>query len=179
MHLIGVLRAAAFTHEFDWGQGVLDALWPGYEKSPVRRSAYISYVLHVTLARFLLNRYVVRGETGRPEARLKSCLRWLSRSAPEPLRAASRTRILARLALLHSDKHEAAQLFRESMSEHQQLGAEDEVARERYALGCLLDGAEGEQEKLAAHGLLRACGVVDPEADVRGYYPELFRAGAE
>jgi serine/threonine protein kinase/tetratricopeptide (TPR) repeat protein len=178
MHLIGVLRAAAFTQDFEWGQRVLDELWPGFERSPVHRSAYLSYVLHVTLARFLLNRYVVRGEAGRPEARLKRCLRALSGSAPEPLRAPSRARVRARLALLHSDKHEAMQLFRESMSEHQQIGAEDEAARERYALGCLLESAEGEQEQRAAHAMLLACGVVDPEADMRGYYPELFRGPA-
>ena len=175
MHLVGVLRSAATTHDFEWGQSVLDAMWPGYERSPVRRSAYLSYVLHVNLARFLLNRYVVRGESGRPEARLKRCLRWLSSSAPEPLRAPSQARVRARLALLHSDKHKAMQLFRESMSEHQQVGAQDEVARERYALGFLIAGAEGEQEKRAAGVLLRAYGVVDPEADMRGYYPELFR----
>lgn len=51
----------------------------------------------------------------------------------------------------------------------------DDVAREKYALACLTDGNEGTQAKVAALTTLLTLGYPEPEADVRGYYPELFQ----
>src|SRR5262249_26370300 len=162
------------TCDFAWAESVLDDLWPRYERSLVRHSSYLSYLLRVNLARFILNRHVVRGESGNPRAAVRKHLRWLSRSAPDPLRKPSRARIEARLAFLRGDRARARELFRESASYHEQIGAADDVAREQYALACLTEGGDGVQAKQAALDGLRACGVPNPEADLLGYYPELF-----
>jgi tetratricopeptide (TPR) repeat protein len=174
MHVAAVLRAATTTRDFAWGQEVLDALWPSIEGSPVTRSAYVSYLLHVNLARFLLNRHIVCAEQGDPRRTLRRCLRFLSSEAPEPLRKPSVLRIEARLAYLRGETARARELYRESITQHQTVGAEDDVARERYALACLTDGAEGENDRRVALQALASCGVVDPESDLPVYYPELF-----
>lgn len=173
LHLAAVLRVAAITSEFDWAQKTLDELWPGFETSPVRRSAYLSYIVYANLARFLLNRHVVRGDTSDPERVVKHCLRFLASSAPEPLRKPSATRLRARIACIRGDKARAIELLRESISHHERSGGLDDLARERYALGCLLGGPEGDAHKQNALSALSSCGIVNPEADLRGYYPEL------
>jgi hypothetical protein len=177
LHLSGVLRAAAMTGDFGWAQKTVDDLWPGFERSPVRRSAYLSYVVHMNLARFLLNRHVLHGESSDPEHTVKHCLRFLASSAPEPLRKPAAARLRARIACIRGDRARGIQLLQESITQHEHMGAVDEVARERYALGCLLGGSEGEAQQKSARAALAGCGVVNPEADIRGYYPELFRSG--
>jgi len=174
MNLTGVLRSAAMTGDFDWAQAVLEQMWPGFEASPVRRSAYLSYLLNVSLARFQLNRYVVRGESGDPERIVKRCLRFLSSRAPEPLRKPARARLSARIAYLRGDRTLAKQLLGQSIAYHEELGLRDDAARELYAFGCLTAGDDGDKHKRDALATLADCGVAQPEADVRAYYPELF-----
>ena len=174
MNLTSVLRTAAMTGDFDWAQSVLEQMLPGFEASPVRRSAYLSYLLNVNLARFLLNRYVVRGESGDPERVVKRCLKFLSSGAPEPLRKPAGARLRARIALLRGDTAHAQHLLEQSIAFHEEVGAKDDTARELYAFGCLRGGEEGEAHKREALSMLVGCGVVHPEADVRAYYPELF-----
>jgi eukaryotic-like serine/threonine-protein kinase len=174
MHMTAVLRAATLTRDFDWAQKTLDALWAGFERSPVRRSAYLSYILHANLARFLLNRHVERAEKADPARLVRKCLSFLASSAPEPQRKPVAARLRARLAYLDGDSVLAAQLFQQSMQLHQEVGALDDAARERYALGCVTSGAEGDAHKQSALSLLAGCGIVNPESDLRAYYPELI-----
>jgi hypothetical protein len=99
-------------------------------------------------------------------------------SAPEPLRKPAGARVRARIALLRGDKAGALQLLQESTACHQEVGASDDAAREQYALGCLSGGEQGEALKRDALSSLSSCGVANPDADLRAYYPELFRAAA-
>jgi hypothetical protein len=112
---------------------------------------------------------------GDPEPSIRQDLSWLSNKALAPLRAPARARLLARLAYLRGNSVKAVERFRESIEEHTKLAAMDEVAREQYALGCLLGGDEGAQIKSRALEALLVLGVSEPEADLRAYYPELFR----
>jgi tetratricopeptide (TPR) repeat protein len=175
LHIAAVLRAAAMTGDFDWAQQSLDDMWPGFERSLVRRSAYLAYVVYVNLARFQLNRHVLRGETSDPTRAVKEAMRFLASSAPEPLRKPSVARVRARIACIRGERERTIELLRESITSHEQAGAQDDVAREHYALGCLIGGSEGEAHQQNARSVLIGCGVVNPDADMRGYYPELFR----
>jgi hypothetical protein len=129
----------------------------------------------MSLTRFLLNRHVMRGATSDPERVVKHCLHFLADSAPLPLRKPAAARVRARIACIRRDHARAVERLQESIALHQQSGAADEVARDRYALGCLLGGREGAAQQQHALALLSSCGVANPEADIRGYYPELFR----
>jgi hypothetical protein len=172
--MAAVLRVACFTGEYDWAEAVIEQFWEGWRRSPAQSSAYLKNLLLVSQARMLLNRHVERG-WGDPAALVKSHVRWIARKAPEPLRASASSRLRARLAYLRGDVAEAVELFRNSSEQHGAIGVLDEAARERYALGCVLGGEQGEELKAAALSVLSTLGVVDPTADVRGYYPEFFR----
>jgi serine/threonine protein kinase len=174
LHMASAMRAAAMTGEFDWAFGIVDAFWKGYLDSTISHSAQLAFVLRSNRACLLLNRYVAAGRQGDPERLIAEDLRWLSKKSPEPYRAPASSRLRARLATLRDDSQAAAELLRDSMRQHTEIGAADEAARERYALGCVIGGDEGARFKAEAMDALRALGVVDPEADVHGYYPELI-----
>jgi serine/threonine protein kinase len=175
LHMSAVLRAACMTGEYDWADAVVARFWQGWCESPVQQSAYLKNLLLVSQARMLLNRHVeCRGE-GSPEALVKSHVRWIASKAPEPLRASASSRLRARLSHLRGDAARAAELFRTSAEQHDAIGVLDDAARERYALGCVLGGDQGRELKQAALSALRELGVLEPAADLRGYYPEFFR----
>jgi serine/threonine protein kinase len=176
LHMAAVLRAACMNREHDWALGVVGEFWPAYEQSPLQRSAYFAYLIHVNRARLLLNRCVLSGKQGEAEQVVRRDLRWLSTKAPEPFRAPARLRIAARLAFLRGDRAAAASHFRESADQHAGIGAQDEAARERYALGYVLDDGDGALLQVAALSALRELGILEPAQDLRGYYPELFQA---
>jgi eukaryotic-like serine/threonine-protein kinase len=176
LHMAAAMRAAMMTGEFDWAFGIVEMFWSGYLDSTISHSAQLAYVLRSNRACLQLNQFVASGRQGDPDRLIAEDLRWLSKKAPEPYRAPSSARLRARLAYLRNDPRAAAQLFRESMEQQTELGAADEAARERYALGCVLGGDEGVRLKAEALTALRALGVVDPEADMCGYYPELANA---
>jgi hypothetical protein len=175
LHMAAVLRAACMTHEHDWAFGLVDEFWEPYTKSALRQNAYFAYLLHVNRARLALHRFIAQGKQGKPERVVREDLRWLSSKAPEPFRAPSRSRILARLALLRSDRTAAAEHFRQSAAEHAAIGAQDEAARERFSLGYVLGDEEGAELQVAALSALRELGIIEPAQDLRGYYPEMFR----
>jgi hypothetical protein len=175
LHMAAVLRAACMNREHDWGLGVVNSFWDVYRKSPLRRNAYFAYLLHVNRARLLLHRFVAQGRQGKAAPIVDDDFRWLSNKAPEPFRAPSRSRILARLAFLRGDRVVAAEHFRQSAAQHAAIGAQDEAARERYALGYVLDDEEGAELQVAALSALREIGFLEPAQDLRGYYPEMFR----
>jgi hypothetical protein len=76
---------------------------------------------------------------------------------------------------LRGDRDAAAQFFRQSAEQHASIGAQDEAARERYALGYVLDDGDGALLQVAALNALRELGILEPAQDLRGYYPEFFR----
>jgi serine/threonine protein kinase len=174
LHMAAVLRAACMNREHDWGLAVVAEFWDAYEQSPLRRSAYFAYLIHVSRARLLLNRFVAGGKQGDVERVVRQDLRWLSNKAPEPFRAPARSRIEARLAFLRGDRAAAAAHFRASAELHAAIGAQDEAAREKYALGYVLDDGDGAHLQVSALSALRELGILEPAQDLRGYYPELF-----
>jgi hypothetical protein len=173
--MAAVMRVACVTREFDWALGVVERFWKDFEQSPLHKSAYFKYQLHSGRARMLLNRHVLVGERGDPERTVHHDVEWLSTKSPAPLRAAVRARLSARIAQLRGDRARAAEQFRVSVAQHQQLGAADDVERERYALGCVLGGDDGKSLKALALAALHALGIAEPLADMRSYYPEFFR----
>jgi serine/threonine protein kinase/tetratricopeptide (TPR) repeat protein len=174
LHMAAVLRAACMNGEHDWALGVIEAFWETYLKSPVRYSAYFSYLLRASRSRLLLNRFVAGDKRGDPAQLVREDLRWLSTKAPEPFQAPSRSRIAARLAFLRGDRAAAAENFRRSAEEHRSIGLLDEAAREQYALGYVLDDGDGALLQVAALSALRELGTLEPAQDLRGYYPEFF-----
>jgi hypothetical protein len=175
LHMAAAMRAAAFTGEYDWALGILDKFWSGYLDSTIRHSAQLAFLLRSNRACLMLNRFVASGRQGDPERLIAEDLRWLSNKAPEPYRASQRTRLHARLACLRNDLQQAAVLLRECMQQHTELSAADEAARDRYALGCVIGGEAGAKLKAAAVETLSGLGIVDPDGDVRGYYPEFLQ----
>jgi hypothetical protein len=83
------------------------------------------------------------------------------------------------LAYLRGDRAAAIAQFRSSAAQHAENGAQDEAARERWALGCVLGEAEGQQLRAAALVALAALGIREPAEELRGYYPELLPATAK
>jgi hypothetical protein len=168
------MRAACMTREFDWALDVTHGFWREYEKSPIRQNAYFASLLRTARARLLLNQHAVNRAAGHPEKLVREDLDWLSSKAPQPCRAPASARIKARLALLRGDRSAAIELFRASAEHHAVFGAHDEVARERYVLGHLLEEGEGAMLQVSALNALRESGILEPAQDLRGYYPELF-----
>ena len=182
LHMTAVLRTACITGEHDWALSLLERFWPEYEESPVQRSAYLAYLLHSARARLLLNRHATLAAAGGnglgdPAASVRADLKRLSGHAPEPFRPCATARLAARIALLRGDEPRAVEQLHRSHAAHAEIGAVDEAARDRWALGSLLGGSEGQAHTSAALERLRLQGIADPLADLRGYYPELLQRG--
>jgi hypothetical protein len=174
LHIASVLRAGSVTYDFDWALAALDGFWGDYLKSPIRHNAHFAYILHASRVWLALNRYAVKREQGDPEKLVRESLNWLASKAPEAVRPAICARFRARLALLRGDRRAAAELFRASVAAYTALGAQDDVARDQYVLGHLLDEDEGATLQVSALNALRELGFMEPAQDLRAYYPELF-----
>lgn len=174
LHTVAVMRSACFTHDFDWAFGVIDAFWPGYQRSLTARSAYLANLLNVAVARLKLNRYVVSGSKGDPGDIIRAELKWAKNKAPAPYRKPTSSRMRARIAYLSGDRQGAVVLLRESEQQHTEIGALDDAARERWAMGRVLNNVLGGRLQATALDMLRQLGIKDPLGDLRGYYPELL-----
>jgi hypothetical protein len=80
----------------------------------------------------------------------------------------------ARLATLRGDREGAIALLRASLEKFQQTPMKQEVMHDRYTLGLLLGGEEGQQLIASARQGMSACGIQDPDANMRAYVPELM-----
>jgi hypothetical protein len=171
LHLLAVIRAACVTGDHDWAIATHSELAPRLAASPLKHSAYMGCLLRVNHARLLLNHHVASGASGGCERLVQEHLQWIRKKAPQPFRKPAPLRILARLAFSSGKREEAALLLEQSGNALEAIGAADDAARDRYALGLLRGGFAGAQ--LTAIAALRSMGIRDPERDIRAYFPEL------
>jgi len=82
-------------------------------------------------------------------------------------------RIEGRTALLHGDQAAALRWFSASSAGFDAYGARDQAARDRYVLGVLTGGDQGQKLSQEALALLEELGVVSPLQHVQRYFPEL------
>ena len=175
-HMLGVMRAACATREYDWGLARMDQLWEPYQRSIVHRSAFLAVFAHASHARLLLNQYVDSGaKHGNPETLVRRDLRQLARLPDSYMRHVGIARTKARLAFLRGKRDRAVELQRELLERAESSNMHLESAHDRYVLGLLIEGSEGSQLMAAAVQVLLACGISDPHAYMRGYAPELMR----
>jgi hypothetical protein len=175
LQAMAALRAACHTGEHDWALDYYADFEPKFEASPLKRSVYLVYLLRIHHARLVLNRHVALGHTGDPERVVRADLRWLKKHAPKALHKPAELRVLARAAAIRGERTRATELFEQSRLAHVELGAADDVERDRYALGVLIGGEQGAQLTTQALAALRALGVRDPALEAHGFFPELLR----
>jgi hypothetical protein len=174
-HLLGVMRAACATRDFDWAFARVAEFWQPYQRSVVHRSALVACLAHTTHARLVLNHHVETGGSGDAEALVRNDLAQLARLPPGQPFEISVWRTRARLAMLRGDRARAISLMRQCVGRLEKTLIKQETEHHRYMLGLLLGGSEGEQLVALAHTGLVECGINDPEANMRAYVPELMR----
>jgi hypothetical protein len=172
-HLIAVLRTACYTFDFDWAFASIEQYWHRCLHSPLRHGTMLRYLLHSSRARMLLNHYVTQGRRGDPGRVIRDDLRALRGIHLVRLRDPARN-YEARLAYLRGDVPGAVRAFRESTQQFAQLGLLEEAARERFALGCLLEGEVGARMRASAQAESLAIGIVNPRAMLHSSYPEIL-----
>jgi hypothetical protein len=173
LHTVAVMRAACMTAEYEWASATYVELWPKIAASPLQRSAYLMYLLHSIRARMLLNQLVATNGQNDPESLVREHTHWLEHKAPLPFRKPAPARLRARLAALSGERERAAQLLDLSCSAHTEIGAVDEAARDRYALGLLQGGTAGTKLIETAVAALQSMGVREPQREILAYFPEL------
>ncbi|HTU60925.1 MAG TPA: hypothetical protein VMF89_20875, partial [Polyangiales bacterium] len=174
-HLLGVMRAACATRDFDWAFARLAELWQPYLSSIIHRSAFVACLAHTTHARLLINHHVETGATGDIAALVRDDLAVLTRMPPGLMADVPVARTRARLAALSGDRERAIQYLRPCLDRMSSGNIKQETAHDRYALGLLIAGDEGAALVEQARRDLRECGVSDPDANMRAYVPELLR----
>lgn len=175
VHLAAVMRAACANRDFAWAFERLDELWVPYLRSPVHRSAYLACLAHTTHARLMLNHYVETGASGDPETLVRSDLKQIARLPASLLGDFVITRTRARVASLRGDRRQAIAMMRQSLARFERTSMLQEIGHDRYSLGLLLGGAEGEELVRSAQQDLLGCGISDPAGNMRAYIPELLR----
>ena len=174
-HLLGVMRAACATRDYDWAFARLAEFWLPYRRSIVHGSALLACLAHTNHARLLINHHVETGATGNIEALVRDDLAVLQR-LPRGLMAdtpVARTR--ARLAVLAGDRERAIGYLRPLLEHMSKTNIRQETEHDRYTLGLLVGGDEGKALVARAREALLECGVSDPDANMRAYVPELLR----
>jgi tRNA A-37 threonylcarbamoyl transferase component Bud32/tetratricopeptide (TPR) repeat protein len=172
LHLVAVMRVAAHTGQFDWAFVVMDSLWEACLTSPMRHGRMLRVLLHTARARLLLNRFVAEGRKGDPEQVVRTDQRAL-RSLKHLTVQNLQRHLHARIAYLRGDKAGAIAAIRQTLVEFGELGLQEKVAHEKYALGYLVGGDEGAQLIAAGRAESDALGVVNPLAILRANYPEI------
>jgi hypothetical protein len=125
----------------------------------------------------LLNRHVALGGASDPAALVREDLRALAKLPLNSSRVMA-VHTQARLALLRKDTGRATALLRQSAADYDASDRPDEAARERYALGIVIGGHEGDTLRAQAARKLSDSGYADPGREMQTYYPELIGRGA-
>ena len=139
----------------------------------MRRNATLAMVTHTLRARLRLNRFAMQRGAGDPESLVHDDVRGITKTAL-PSSQACVAHLRARIAALRGDKAQAIQLSRQSSELFAGCDRPSESMRERYALGVLISGDEGEAMRSDAEQTLRAMGYADPVRAMQVYYPELL-----
>lgn len=174
-HMLGVMRTACATRDYDWAFARLDAMWEPYKRSIVHGSAFMAMLAHTTHARLLINHHVETGATGDIEALVREDLAALRRMPEGLIGDVPLARTRARLAALRGERERAVALLRPCLERMLQTNIKQETEHDRYMVGLLMGGDEGAQLVAQARQSLRECGVTDPDATMRAYAPELLR----
>lgn len=174
-HMLGVMRAACATGDYDWAFARLAQFWEPYKRSLVHRSAFLAMLAHTTHARLVVNHHVERGATGNIEALVRDDLAVLARLPQEVNAEVSIARTRARLAALSGERERAVGYMRPCLKRMEGTNIKQETEHDRYMLGLLIGGDEGREFIARARAGLLECGVNDPDANMRAYAPELMR----
>jgi hypothetical protein len=168
LHLTAVMRAACATGKHAWGLEYAAANWDSFLRSPVRRVAALGSFAHATRARLLLNEHIRSRATPLP---LRELMKDVKVGAKLPSRLDLRLR--ARIAYLEEDRGRALALFTEAAELCASRGWGPEAACDRYAIGRLTGGEQGEQMAQAALDMLtHTFGCHDALRHMQSYYPE-------
>jgi tetratricopeptide (TPR) repeat protein len=173
LHLAAVLRATIDTFDFAWGDTYCDEVWPLYERSPVRRTAFLTVTMDFLRMRMLLNRHVALGGSADPAALVRDHLRRLTKLSHGTSDAIV-AQMRARLALFRGEPAKAIVLLQQNAASFDPAIRREDAAREQHAMGTLLGGAEGSSLREAAERSLRECGFPDPLRDMPMSFPELY-----
>jgi serine/threonine protein kinase len=175
-HLLGVMRAACATRDFDWALERLAEFWRPYTRSIVHRSAFVALLAHTTHARLLINHYVETGSSsGNLEALVRDDLAALARLPNGLMADIAIARTRARLAAVDGDRKRAIGLLRPCFERILKTNFKQELEHDRYVLGLLITGDKGQALVSLARTGLSECGISDPDANMRAYAPELMR----
>jgi len=174
-HMLGVMRAACATRDYDWAFSRLAELWKPYTRSLVHRSAFLAMLAHTTHARLLVDHHVETGARGDIDALVSSDLAVLARLPKEVNADISIARTRARLAALRGERERAIDFMRPCLKRMESTNIKQETEHDRYVLGLLVGGEEGAQLVSQARAGLSDCGVDGPDDYMRAYIPELIR----
>jgi tetratricopeptide (TPR) repeat protein len=173
LHMVSVMRVACSTHDYAWAEPWLEEAWGQWNKSIVRRSAFMNLLANGARLRYLVNRHVVEHRTENLEDVIRADLKAASRTPFEEGRVGIVARTRARLLYREGRRDEAVELLRQSVEAIERGGAPSEAARERYGLAFMIGGEEGRAMAAECDRLMREAGVVAPLVEVWSNYPEL------
>jgi eukaryotic-like serine/threonine-protein kinase len=176
LHLAAVMRATIDTFDFAWGDTYCDEVWPLYERSPIRRTAFMTVTMDLLRSRMLLNRHVALGGSADAAPLVRDNLRRLAKLSHGTSNAIV-TQMRARLALIRGEPAKALVLLQQNAASFDPEVRREDAAREQHAMGTLLGGAEGRALRDAAERSLAECGFSDPLRDMPMTFPELYRPG--
>jgi adenylate kinase len=173
LHMSAVFRVGCASGDYDWAIDSTREYWRAFQHSVLRMSEAFSKFAFEAHTRLLLCRSARDGnvrETARAVAGHIGFLAGCNRSDAQ----AEALRLKARIAVMKNDREQAKQLFERSIAGFEALRARDQAARDRYALGCLVGGEQGQVMMRDALALLSELGVVAPLSNLKGYIPELL-----
>ena len=168
-HVLSVCIAARASGQTAWGMQQLDERWPALARSALFARAGLRTSLLRERWHLLLSHLSFGRGSGDILATVRRELN--SYSGPEALAVSLRYEIGPRLALIDGDRQGARALLEHSIERARNPFA---AARQRLALGQLIDGEQGQDLRQKAEHELEQQMVADTGSYLRGCYPELF-----
>ncbi|HET8939432.1 MAG TPA: AAA family ATPase, partial [Polyangiales bacterium] len=177
LHMMATMLAACANGDYDWALASIEKDWPVYLDSMLHRTAYTTSVAHFLHARVLLGRHVATRSAEDAARLIRPDVRVIASLPESPYRDAVLLRLRARCAILKGDLTAAVPLLRKGAERLDSASYLDEPERDRFAIGCLIGGAEGAAICAAAEAKLRELGCLMAREECRSGYPELIAAG--
>jgi Soluble NSF attachment protein, SNAP len=176
LQMQAVMRVACTTDEYGWARDLLADDWERFLEAPVRRSVFLRALTHGTHVRYVINQWVNEGRQGDLAAAVRVDLQTLAKS-PLPWCPQVVWRAEARLAYRRGDSRAVVELLRKTVGGGGTSVWETELAAyDRYALGLLSAGTEGEALRASAEAEIRAQTSLEPAVAMRWHYPEILPA---
>jgi hypothetical protein len=170
VHMIAVCVAASSSGRYTWGLELLSRDWERFRRSPVRHSVMLAMSADRERARLVINHRVATGAGSRALHEVRAQAR---RRSSNPVVAARRALVLARLAFIDGDTPTAIAFLRKAAAD----SPTDFLLQNSYALGHMIGGEEGATMCAEAERRMREQGVSNTRRFIRGYFPELLREG--